>query len=72
MKRSIIASMMLAGLLAGPAYSQVDPAAAQDNQRSAAQDRDDGGEWGWIGLLGLVGLLGLRHRERDVTVRRTA
>jgi MYXO-CTERM domain-containing protein len=40
--------------------------AAQEN---ATEDRDDGGEWGWIGLLGLAGLIGLKRRDDRVTTR---
>ena len=38
--------------------------------RPAAQERDDGFDWGWLGLLGLAGLFGLkRHENANVSDR---
>jgi MYXO-CTERM domain-containing protein len=70
--RKVIAGALLAGVLAAPlaVIAQVD----SPTRTSAAHDRDDDMDWGWLGLLGLAGLLGLRRRDRvDVTAtRRTA
>jgi hypothetical protein len=41
------------------------PSTDNPNAPSAAADRDDDMDWGWIGLLGLAGLLGLKRREHN-------
>ncbi|WP_410768093.1 WGxxGxxG family protein [Fontibacillus sp. BL9] len=32
---------------------------------NAANNNDNGMDWGWLGLIGLLGLAGMRRRETD-------
>jgi MYXO-CTERM domain-containing protein len=69
--RNLIAGALMIGVLAASSavLAQVD----SPTTTTAADDRDDGMEWGWLGLLGLFGLLGLRRRDRiDVTAHSAA
>lgn len=47
--------------LGTPAWVQAQ--APAPDTRPAAQERDDGFDWGWLGLLGLAGLFGLKRHE---------
>ena len=62
LKTSVLALALLFG--ATWAHAQA-PSPEERNAASAAVDRDDNMDWGWIGLLGLAGLLGLKRREHD-------
>ncbi|HEX2229105.1 MAG TPA: WGxxGxxG family protein [Candidatus Binatia bacterium] len=61
-KTSVLAFALLFGATWANAQA---PSPEERNAPSAAADREDNMDWGWIGLLGLAGLLGLKRREHD-------
>ena len=65
---AIVLGLSMAGVVT-PVSAQDNPAyPGQAQVNEAADDVEDGMDWGWLGLLGLAGLLGLRKRDRDVHV----
>ena len=63
MRKFLIGSVLMAGLVAVPMAAQTSDQPATTTEY---RENDDSGKWGLAGLLGLLGLMGLRKKDEVV------